>query len=106
MRIGILGTGFGKQHAAIFSSFPDVEVVGICGRDAEKTRQAAEALDIPAYTDADKLINSAAVDAIDVCLPTALHHDFVIAALNAGKQVFCETPVAYSLDEAVEMADA
>src|SRR5512145_2425485 len=106
MRIGILGTGFGKQHAAIFSSFPDVEVAGIVGWEAGKTGQIAASLGVPGYTDPNQLINSAEVDAIDVCLPTSLHHNYVIAALKAGKDVFCETPVAYTLDEAADMAEA
>jgi predicted dehydrogenase len=46
------------------------------------------------------------VDAIDVCLPSAVHHAFVVPALNAGKHVFCETPLALRLDEARQMLDA
>jgi predicted dehydrogenase len=106
MRIGILGTGFGKQHAAIFSSFPDVEVAGIFGRDEEKTRRVAESLGVPGCTDPGHLIDSGDVDAIDICLPTSLHQEYVIAALKAGKHVFCETPVAYTLEEADAMAQA
>jgi predicted dehydrogenase len=104
MRIGILGTGFGKRHGEIFASFPDVEVVGIAGRNEEKTREVAHALGIPGYTDPNKLINHSDIDAIDVCLPTHVHSKYVTAALHQGKHVFCETSVAYTLAEAEQMS--
>ena len=46
------------------------------------------------------------VDAIDICLPSAVHARFAIPALEHGKHVFCETPMALSLDEAQAMRDA
>jgi predicted dehydrogenase len=106
MQIGILGTNFGKRHAEIFTSLPDVDVLGIAGRNAQKTREVAHALGIPAYTDPEELIACPEVDAIDVCLPTSLHSRYVTAALQQGKHVFCETPVAYTLAEAEQMSQA
>lgn len=103
LRIGILGTGFGLTHAKIFSSFPDVEVVGIVGRNEEKTKDEARALGIMGYTNPDTLINNTSVDAIDVCLPTDVHVGYVTAALEHGKDVFCETPVAFSMADAFLM---
>ncbi|MBN1372083.1 MAG: Gfo/Idh/MocA family oxidoreductase [Anaerolineaceae bacterium] len=103
VRIGILGTGFGQNHARIYTSFPDVEVVGIAGRDAQKTQAAAQALGVPACT-LDELLASPDVDAIDLCLPTRVHPQYAIAALKQGKHVFVETPVAYSMAEATQMA--
>ena len=106
MRIGILGTSFGKRHGEIFTSFPDVEVVGIAGRNRQKTEEIANALGVPSYTDPYELINRPDIDAIDVCLPTNIHSTYVRAALNQGKHVFCETPVAYTLAEAEQMSEA
>jgi len=104
IRVGILGTGFGKTHARIFSSFPDVEVSGIVGRNEQKTREVARSLGIEAYTDPKELIERPDVDAIVVCYPTNMHAEYAIAALKQGKHVFCETPVAYSLAEAEQMS--
>lgn len=106
VRIGILGTGFGQTHARIYSSFPDAEVKGIVGRNEQKTVQAAQALNISGYTDPNELINDPEVDAIDVCYPTEVHAKYVLAALAQGKHVFCETPVAYTVAEANQMAEA
>lgn len=104
MRIGILGAGFGRRHGEILASFPDVEVVGIVGRDQQKTREVARILGVPSYTDPNELITKPDIDAIDVCYPTHVHSQYVIAALTQGKHVFCETPVAYTLAEAKQMS--
>jgi UDP-N-acetylglucosamine 3-dehydrogenase len=105
-RVAVIGTGFGKEHTRIYTAFPDVEVVGIAGRSPEKTLEAAQALGVPACTDPAALIERPDVDAIDVCTPTPAHAEFVIAALQHGKDVFVETPVAYTLQEAEAMARA
>ena len=103
VRIGILGTGFGKTHAKIFSSFPDVEVMGIAGRNEQRTMEAARSLGIPGYTGPDALLNRADIDAVAICLPTKLHAQYAIAALTQGKDVFCETPIAYTMEDVAQM---
>jgi predicted dehydrogenase len=88
VRLGILGAGaMGRMHAAAYAQITDVELVG------SFTRDAALLLDDPT------------VDAVDICLPTPVHARFAIAALERGKHVFCETPMAFSLDEALAMRD-
>ncbi len=89
LRLGILGAGaMGRMHAAAYAQMPDVELVGTFTRDA------------------DRLLADPTVDAVDICLPTPLHARFAVAALERGKHVFCETPMALVLDEALAMRDA
>ncbi|MBN9487298.1 MAG: Gfo/Idh/MocA family oxidoreductase [Alphaproteobacteria bacterium] len=107
VRIGILGAGaMGTTHAATYASLADVTVVGVFARDPSRAHAAAALCKAEPFTDVEALIRHADVDAIDVCLPSAIHCDFVIAALDAGKHVFCETPLALQLDEAHRMRDA
>lgn len=107
IRIGILGAGtMGAAHAAAYANLPDVEVVGLFARDEARARAIANICGAKPFTDADALIGHTAVDAIDVCLPSALHAAFVIPALERGKHVFCESPLALQLDEARLMRDA
>jgi predicted dehydrogenase len=106
VRIGILGTGFGATHTRIYSSFPDVEIAGIVGRNEHKTKEVARTLGVSGFTDPEELLSHPDVHAIDVCYPTNMHAQYVTAALARGKYVFCETPVAYTLAEADRMADA
>lgn len=107
MRIGILGTGeMGKTHANIYKRFPDVKIAGIAGRDGSKTREVADSLAIRAHANAFELIHSDEVDAIDLCLPSAVHKEYAVEALNSGKHVFCETPLAYTAEDAEAMVEA
>jgi UDP-N-acetylglucosamine 3-dehydrogenase len=107
IRVGILGAGaMGSVHAAVYASLPDVEVVGVFARDEARARSVATLCGAEPFTDAAALIGHAAVDAIDVCLPSALHHSFVIPALDRGKHVFCESPLALRPNEARQMRDA
>ncbi|MBN9085412.1 MAG: Gfo/Idh/MocA family oxidoreductase [Reyranella sp.] len=91
-RIAILGAGaMGRTHAAAYATLPDVELVDVPARDAARVQAAIEGRDI---------------DAIDICLPSPVHARFAIPALQHGKHVFCETPMALALDEALAMRDA
>src|SRR5260370_25454354 len=105
VRIGILGAGaMGAAHAAAYSSMPDVEVVGIFARGQDGARSVASICKAKPFASADAL--AAEVDAIDVCLPTAWHPEFVIAAFDRGKHVFFETPLALDLQDAIDMPHA
>lgn len=105
--IGILGAGaMATAHAAAYADIVEATVVGVFSRDAGRARSTAAICKAQTFTDAAALIGHAAVDAIDVCLPSAIHHAVVVPALNAGKHVFCETPLALRLDEARQMLAA
>lgn len=103
IKIGILGTGFGQVHAQIFKKIPNIEIIGIFGRNKQKLQKIQEELQISTFTNAEELIHNPDIDLIDVVLPTNVHKEFVIKALKAGKHVFCETPLAYSLEDAQKM---
>jgi predicted dehydrogenase len=107
IRVGILGAGaMGTEHAAAYADMAEVEVVGVFSRDDERARSAAAVVGAQSFTDAMALIEQDGLDAIDVCLPSTIHARFVIAALNGGRHVFCETPLALELEEARQMRDA
>ena len=107
IRIGLLGAGaMGAVHATAYAELEDVQVVGVFSRNLERARSVAAQYNAEPFTDAGALIRNAAVDAIDVCLPSTIHADAVIPALAQGKHVFSETPLALRLDEARCMLDA
>lgn len=107
VRIAILGAGsMGTTHAAAYAAMSEASVVGVFSRDPARAAAVAAVCKALAVTDATALIQRADIDAIDVCLPSAVHHDVVIPALEAGKHVFCESPLALDLEQARRMRDA
>ncbi len=107
VRIGILGAGsMGTTHAGAYGAIDGVEVAGVWGRTVERALAVARVCGAGVVADARALIDSAQIDAIDVCVPTHAHREFVVAALAAGKHVICETPVALGTEDAEAMIAA
>jgi predicted dehydrogenase len=106
MKIGLLGTGFGAAHAAIYHRHPDVDEVVVFGRTPAKLDTFAEKYGFATTTDLDAIYADASIDLIDVCLPTPLHAGHVLRALDAGTDVLCELPLALTLAEARQVVDA
>ncbi|MCX2947012.1 Gfo/Idh/MocA family protein [Lentzea sp. NEAU-D7] len=79
----------------------------LCGRDAERTAAAAERLGwAEAVTDWKSVLDRDDVHVVDICTPGDTHAEIAVAALDAGKHVLCEKPMANSVAEAVAMAEA
>ena len=107
VRIGILGSGWmGSVHAECYPRIKGVKVVGVFSRNLERAKTAAKICDAKAVGDASALLDDPDVDAIDVCLPSVNHEEFVAKALERGKHVFCETPFALTFTEAEAMLKA
>jgi UDP-N-acetylglucosamine 3-dehydrogenase len=104
MRIGILGAGdMGHTHARVYAGIPDVEIAGIVGRSRERVERVAGEVNAPALIDPWVMLDDDSIEAIDVTYPSALHREWVVAALERGKHVFCETPMALSIEDADAM---
>ncbi|WP_299447771.1 Gfo/Idh/MocA family protein [uncultured Phycicoccus sp.] len=109
VRIGLIGTsdwadGF---HLPAVASHESGGVVAICGRDRQRAEALAEKHGVPGvYTDYRAMIDQAPLDAVIVATPEDLHHPMTMAALEAGKHVLCEKPMAFSTAESQEMLDA
>jgi predicted dehydrogenase len=106
VRIALLGAGsMGTVHAAAYARMPEVSVVGVFSRDPARAAAVAAICKAEPFTDAAALIQAVDIDAVDVCLPSASHCGVVVPALEAGKHVFCESPLALDLDQALSMRD-
>jgi predicted dehydrogenase len=113
--VGLIGTGFmGKCHAlawmavrAAFGDGPQVRRVSLCEVEERLARLRAEELGFENSTsDWMALISDPAVDVVSITAPTGLHAPMAIAALEAGKHVWCEKPMAPSLADGERMAAA
>ncbi|NLF63514.1 MAG: Gfo/Idh/MocA family oxidoreductase [Chloroflexi bacterium] len=104
MRVGIVGAGFmGTTHAAGWAE-TDAEIVGFAAETATEAEPLALAYGARVFPELQALID--AVDVVDVCTPTHLHHPIVLQAAAAGKHVICEKPLARHVSEAQEMVRA
>ncbi len=106
MKIGLLGTGFGSAHAAIYDRHPQVDSVVVFGRTPAKLETFATKHGFATTTDLDSVYDDPEVDLIDICLPTTLHAESVLRALDADKHVLCELPLATTMADAHRVADA
>jgi UDP-N-acetylglucosamine 3-dehydrogenase len=98
MNVAILGTGFGAYHAELFKKVDRVDKVFMFGRNTEKLKSLRDRLGVTFSTDPQELMDNPEIDLVDVCLPGPLHREYMLRALQAGKHVYCETPLC--LDEA------
>ncbi len=108
LKVGIVGAGrIGKVHAAsITYHIPQAEIVRVTDVIGDAAKALAETYGVPAYsTDYMDIINDPAIDAVLVCSPTPTHADIAIAAMQAGKHVFCEKPVDLTIEKIQKTAE-
>ncbi|TDO48637.1 putative dehydrogenase [Kribbella sp. VKM Ac-2527] len=105
MKIALLGTGFGRAHAADFADRSDVDEVVVFGRTPEKLAELRDQFGFATSTDLDAVIADASVDLVDICLPTRLHAEVAVRAMEAGRDVLIELPLATTLDDAHRIVD-
>jgi predicted dehydrogenase len=109
LRIGLVGVGAAAQvsHIPVLKRMEDLELVALCDRDPEKASRVAQKFQVPRATGRlDDLLAIDEIDAIDICTPNFLHAPMATAALEAGKHVLCERPLARSGEEAQTMVKA
>jgi predicted dehydrogenase len=115
VRVGLIGSGFmGKCHAlafraapAVFGDLPKVRVELLADVDPGVTRAAAETFGFARWTtDWRALAGDPAVDVVAITTPNFLHQEMALAAIAAGKHVYCEKPLALDAAGALAMTEA
>jgi Predicted dehydrogenases and related proteins len=108
VRVGIIGSGSicRHRHAPEYYAHPDVEIVAFADRVKERAEWCAKKFGGKAYDKWEDVLKLKDVDAVSVCTANFAHAPIAIAALEAGKHVLCEKPMATSDAEAKAMIDA
>ena len=121
INVGIAGIGFmGMTHYLAYEKIRGTKVLAICEQDRKRLAGDWRAIKgnfgppgrkmdltgIDAYGELDDMLADPKLDAIDVCLPPSLHADVTVAAIKAGKHVFCEKPIALEASDGRRMVAA
>ncbi len=107
VRVGVIGVGqIGKRHLQLYREIEGVEVVAIADIDEAEAERVAQRFSVPhVYTDFRQLLERDDVVAVDVCLHNNLHMPVAVAAMEAGKHVYCEKPIAGSYVDGAKMVE-
>jgi 1,5-anhydro-D-fructose reductase (1,5-anhydro-D-mannitol-forming) len=120
IRTGVVGMGFiGQIHAKAYQATEGAQLTAVCDTDEAKLKLASseagdiaglgkplDLRDVQLYTDFDRMVSEANLDAVSIALPTPMHADFTIKALEAGLDVLCEKPMASNVSQCEKMIAA
>lgn len=111
LKIGIIGCGgiANGKHMPALSKLSSVEMVAFCDIKKERAEEAAKkygASGAKTYADYRELLKDGSIDAVHVCTPNRSHADISVDALEAGKHVMCEKPMAKTAADARRMVEA
>ena len=104
IKVGVVGTGFiGPAHIEALRRLPNVEVAALCEATMELANNKAAQLGIDRACTFEDLLAMKDIASVHICTPNFLHYPQSKAALEAGKHVVCEKPLAKDLHEAEEL---
>lgn len=111
IKVGIIGCGgiANGKHMPSLAKVENCEMIAFCDIVVEKAEKAAEKYGTPdakVYTDYKELLKDESIDVVHVCTPNRSHSFITVDALEAGKHVMCEKPMAINSVEAKKMLDA
>jgi len=109
IKVGVIGTGgiARSRHMPAWQKCPDVEIVAICDTDEQILDLAAQTFGVKRkFTDYRKMLEMEEIDVADVCTPNFAHKEPTVLALQAGKHVLVEKPLARNAEEGTAMVEA
>jgi len=105
--IGVVGLGFiGNVHLSCFQQMEGIRIGGVADEVRERGEKSSKYYGCKLYEDCSQLIRADDVDIIDICVPTYLHKQLAVATAKEGKDIICEKPIARTIIDAKEMAQA
>jgi predicted dehydrogenase len=107
IKVGLAGYGFmGHMHAQCHEATGDSKVIAVADVEAERRREAGEKLRCRTYMSLEEMLAAGEIDMVDICSPTYLHEEMVVAAAAAGKPILCEKPMSLTLEACDRMIES
>ena len=107
VKVGIVGCGMitARRHAPEYTDNPHAQIVGFYDFDQERAGELAAGYGGKVYGSPEELFADPEIDAVSICSPNYTHASYSIKALEAGKHVLCEKPMALTLEDTRTMMD-
>lgn len=103
----VVGLGVGMAHVQAAAEYGECELVAVCDLIQSKLDKVTKTYPgTKTYLDFDELLKDGEVDIISICLPSAMHADFAVKAMEAGKNVLVEKPIDISVEAALRIEEA
>lgn len=100
VRVGVIGTGeMGRHHVRVYSEMKNVRLIGISDVDRERVESLAAKYNTTAYTDFEELLKQD-LDAVSIAVPTTLHKEIALVAIESGASILIEKPIADTVSNA------
>ena len=104
LKVGLVGTGgISGAHIPAWKAMEETELAALCD---VRPQQMEKYPDIRHYTDFEEMLDKEQLDIVDICLPTYLHADYAVKALERGIHVLCEKPVSLNAEDVDRLYDA
>jgi UDP-N-acetylglucosamine 3-dehydrogenase len=105
--VAVVGTGFwGKNHARVYKELAETELLAICDIDPERARNVAKQFGVKPYTNTSKMLQNENIEAVSVCTWSTSLAKEATKAVNAGKHVLVEKPMAADITQASKLLKA
>ncbi len=100
MRVAVIGVGsMGRNHARVFSDLPEVELVAVADSDPNLAQSVADKYNTQAFHDYRQMLETKKPEAVSIAVPTAMHEEVGLAALEMGAHILMEKPIAATVEE-------
>jgi len=107
LRVGVIGLGaMGRNHARVYWELPDADLVGVSDINLEAVEGIAKKFNTEGYSDFRTMLDRTKPEAVSLAVPTSLHKEVALEAIQRSIHILIEKPIAFSLEEAIEIAQA
>ena len=103
----VVGLGIGKAHVDAAAAYDRCDLIAVCDLIQEKMDKVVGRYPgTLTYTDFDEMMKNPDIDIVSICLPSAMHADYAVKAMEAGKNVLCEKPIDITVEAAERIEEA
>lgn len=107
INVGVIGVGaMGQNHVRVYSEIEIANLLAVSDLMKGTLAEVSKKFNTIGYVDYDNILEMPEIEAVSICVPTTYHYEVVMSAIEQGKHVLVEKPIAFTLDEAKEMVDA